>query len=92
MTRLDFMEHPEYVGREFEEYDIERCEVTIHVGAHEDHPEKKLWSVTTTGFRFSDTYQAIARKAMCYLCQIYEKPIGRMSIKASSSRLGPSNA
>lgn len=33
------------------------------------------WSVSTTGFRFVDTYQVMARKALRYLCQIYEGPI-----------------
>jgi hypothetical protein len=33
--------------------------------------------VTTTGFRFGDTYQAVARKALRHLCQIYEEPIAR---------------
>ena len=31
--------------------------------------------MTATGFRFIDTYQVVARKALRYLCQIYEEPI-----------------
>jgi len=75
MARLGILDHPEYMGREYEEYGTERCEVTIYIRASKDFPDIKLWSVTTTGFRFEDTYQAIACKALRYLCQIYEKPI-----------------
>jgi hypothetical protein len=31
--------------------------------------------VTATGFRFGDTYQVVAHKALWHLCQIYEGPI-----------------
>ena len=31
--------------------------------------------MTATGFRFVDTYQVVAHKALRYLCQIYEEPI-----------------
>ena len=75
------MEHPEYAGREYEDYGTERCEVTVHIGPSEDHPDKMPFSVATTGFRFADTYQAVARKALRHLCQIYERPAGRTSIK-----------
>ena len=33
--------------------------------------------MTVTRFSFIDTYQAMARKALWYLCQIYEEPIAR---------------
>ena len=64
MTRLKIMEHPEYVGREFEEYAIKCCEFTIYIRPSEDYPDKKPWSVTTTGFRSADTFQNTARKAL----------------------------
>ena len=31
--------------------------------------------MTATGFCFIDSYQVVARKALRYLCQIYEEPI-----------------
>lgn len=74
-SRLGIMEHPEYVGREYHEYGTDRCEVTIHVGASERYRDTRPWSVSTIGFRFADTYQAVARKALRYLCQMYERPI-----------------
>ena len=66
--KVGILDHPKYMGREYEEYNTERCEVTIYIGASKDFPNIKPWSVTTTGFRFEDTYQAIARKALRYLC------------------------
>jgi hypothetical protein len=37
--------------------------------------------MTATGFRFTDTYQAIARKALQHLCWIYEEPIAHMPMR-----------
>ena len=37
--------------------------------------------MTATGFRFVDTYQVMARKALRYLCQIYEEPITRTPMR-----------
>lgn len=81
MSLLGIMEHPEYVGREYREYGTDRCEVTVHVGRSEYHPDTRPWRVTTTGFHFADTYQAAARKALRYLCQMYERHIGRLSMR-----------
>ena len=41
----------------------------------------KAWSVTATRFSFINTYQAMARKALQYLCQIYEEPIARTPMR-----------
>ena len=37
--------------------------------------------MTATGFRFIDTYQVVARKALWYLCQIYEEPIAHTPMR-----------
>ena len=68
MTRLDILDRPEYVGREYEEYGIEWCEVIVYVRASKDFPDIIPWVVSTTGFRFEDTYQVAARKALRNLC------------------------
>jgi hypothetical protein len=76
MQRLGIKGHPEYEGREYIEHEIEWCEVTVYVGKSEDFPDiAEAWSITTTGFRFADTYQFATRKALRYLCQTYEKPL-----------------
>jgi hypothetical protein len=37
--------------------------------------------MTATGFRFTDTYQAVAHKALRHLCQLYEEPIARTPMR-----------
>ena len=82
MQKLGIKDRPEYEGREYEEHETERCEVTVYIGKSEDFPNiAEAWSMTATGFRFADTYQAVARKALRYLCQIYEKPITRTPMR-----------
>jgi hypothetical protein len=80
--RLGIKGHPEYESREYIEHETERCEVTVYVGKSEDLPNiAEAWSITATGFRFADTYQAVARKALRYLCQTYEKPLARTPMR-----------
>jgi hypothetical protein len=82
MQRLGIQERPEYEGREYEEHGTERCEVTIYIAKSDDFPDiAEAWSMTATGFRFADTYQAVARKALRHLCQIYEEPIARTPMR-----------
>jgi hypothetical protein len=60
----------------------ERCQVTVYIGKSEEFPDiTEAWNVTATGFRFGDTYQVVARKALRYLCQIYEQPISRTPMR-----------
>ena len=75
-ARLGIPDHPEYVGREYVEHGMEFCEVTVHIGASDKFLEMKPWCVTATGSRLSDTYQLVARKALKYLCQMYEWHLG----------------
>jgi hypothetical protein len=65
MQRLGIQERLEYEGREYEQHDTECCEVTIYIMKSEDFPDiAEAWSMIATGFRFTDTYQAIAHKAL----------------------------
>ena len=41
----------------------------------------EAWNVTATGFCYVDTYQVVARKALQYLCQIYEELIARTPMR-----------
>ena len=75
-VRLGIPERPEYVGREFVEHGTESCEVTIHIGASDKYLEMQPWSVTATGARMPDTIQLAARKALRYLCQMFEWHLG----------------
>lgn len=76
LQKLGVRERPEYEGREFESHGTERCEVAVYVPKSEMFPEiSEAWSVSASGFRFSNTYRAVARKALRYLCQTFEGPI-----------------
>ena len=78
LQKLGVKDRHEYEGREYEEHGTERCEVTVYIGKSEEFPDlTEAWNVTAIGFRFVDTYQVVARKALRYLCQIYEEPIAR---------------
>jgi hypothetical protein len=65
LQKLGIQEHPKYEGQEYEEHGTERCEVTLYIAKSEDFPDiAEAWSMTTIGFHFTDTYQAIACKAL----------------------------
>jgi hypothetical protein len=60
----------------------ERCKVTIYIAKSEEFSDiTEAWNVTATGFRFGDTYQVAARKALRHLCQIFEGPIARTPMR-----------
>jgi hypothetical protein len=54
----------------------EQCKITVYIGKSEEFPDvTEAWNVTATEFRFGDTYQVTAHKALRHLCQTYEGPI-----------------
>jgi hypothetical protein len=82
MQSLGIQERPEYEGREYEEDGTQRCEVTIYVAQSKHYPKlAQAWCTTTVGFRFPDTYQAIALKALQHLCTTYAEPLARTPMK-----------
>jgi hypothetical protein len=80
-VRLGIPERPEYMSREFTEHGTESCEVTVHIGASDKYLEMQPWSVTATGSRMQDTVQLVARKALKYLCQMFEWHLGSTPMK-----------
>jgi hypothetical protein len=81
VDRIDIYEHPEYSSREYEDRGTLRCEMIIFDGRSRRFPDIDPFNVTATGFRLQDTYQMAARKALRYLCQIYEKHLGRTPMR-----------
>jgi hypothetical protein len=69
------------VGREFTEHGTESCEVTINISAIDKYLEMQPWGVTATGSCMQDTIQLAARKALRYLCQIFEWLLGSTPMK-----------
>ena len=69
LQKLGVKDRPEYEGCEYEKHGTERCEVTVYIGKSEEFINiTEAWNVTATGFRFVDTYQVVARKALRHLC------------------------
>jgi uncharacterized coiled-coil protein SlyX len=78
---LGIPERPEYMSREFTEHGTESCEVTVHIGTSDKYLEMQPWNVTSTGSRMQDVVQLAARKALKYLCQMFEWHLGSTPMK-----------
>ena len=82
MQKLGVKDRPEYEGHEYEKHGTKWYEVTVDIGKSEEFPGiTEAWNVTATEFCFVDTYQVVARKALRYLCQIYEEPMAHTSMR-----------
>lgn len=81
MDHVGIYDRPKYSFREFEDHGTLRCEMIVYVRRSSRFPDIQPWNVTATGFCREDTYQTIARKALRYLCQIYEKHLGHTPMR-----------
>jgi hypothetical protein len=68
---------PEYVYREYECFGTLRCRVLIFVGRSTLYLDIEPWLISTTGFRFADTYPKAARKALQRLRVVYRQHLRR---------------
>lgn len=75
LQRLGYTEPPMYYGREYEEGDMLKCEVHLHVPQHPSGPGIKSRCVTAFGRELSDTCQIAARQALMDYCQMFEEDI-----------------
>jgi hypothetical protein len=64
-----------YCGREYEEDDMLKCEVHLHVPQHPSCPGIKSRCVPAFGRELSDTCQIAARQALMDYCQIFEEDV-----------------
>ena len=72
LESLGVSECPRYYSREYEHHGTLRCRVILVIAKSDRYPDIQPWRVTATGFRYQDTYPLIIRKALRYLCQIFE--------------------
>ena len=72
LERIGVVDPPEYVYREYDSRGTLRCDVMIFVGKSTRYPDVDPWFISTTGFRFPDTYRKAARKALRRLRVIYK--------------------
>ena len=73
LESLGVTERPRYYSREYEHHCTLRCRVILVIARSERYPDIQSWRVTATGFRHQDTYPLAVRKALRYLCRIYEE-------------------
>jgi hypothetical protein len=70
---LGVIERPRYYSREYEHHGTLRCRVILVIARSNRYPDIQPWRVTATGFRHRDTYPLAIRKALRYLCRIFEE-------------------
>ena len=73
LERLGVTERPRYYNREYEHHGTLRCRVILVIAKSDRYPNIQPWRVTATGFRHQDTYPLAVRKALRYLCRIFEE-------------------
>jgi hypothetical protein len=73
MERPSITKHPRYYNKEYEQLGTLRCKVVLSIARSNRYPNIEPWRVTATGFRHRDTYPLALRKAIFYLCWIYEE-------------------
>ncbi|PVH64112.1 hypothetical protein PAHAL_2G190900 [Panicum hallii] len=72
LESLGVTERPRYYIREYEHHGTLRCRVILVIARSNRYPDIQPWRVTATGFRHQDTYPLTVRKALHYLCRIFE--------------------
>ena len=60
-------------SREYEYQGTLRCRVVLAIARSDRYPDIQPWRVTATGFRHQDTYPLAVRKALRYMCRIFER-------------------
>jgi hypothetical protein len=75
LERLGITERPRYYNREYEQLGTLRCRVVLSIARSNRYPNVEPWRMTAIGFRHRDTYPLALRKALRYLCLIYEEHI-----------------
>ena len=72
LESLGVTERPRYYSREYEHHGTLRCRVILVIARSDRYPDIQPWRVTATGFKHQDTYPLAVRKALYYLCLIFE--------------------
>ena len=69
---VEVVDPPEYVYREYNSRGTLRCDLMIFLGKSTRYPDVDPWFISTTGFRFPDTYRKAVRKALRRLHVVYK--------------------
>jgi hypothetical protein len=71
LERVGVRDPPEFIYRKYERYGTLRRKVLLFVGRSTLYPDIEPRFMSTTGFRFQDTYPKAARKALRCLRVVY---------------------
>jgi hypothetical protein len=77
LERVGVRDPPEFVYREYKCYGTLECKVLIFVGRSTLYPDIEPWLISTSGFRFQDTYPKAAWKALRRLRVVYRQHLRR---------------
>jgi hypothetical protein len=77
LERIGVMEPPEYTYREYTSKGTLRCDMMVFVGRSTRYPDVDPWFISTSGFRFADTYRKAAHKALRRLRVTYKHHLQR---------------
>jgi hypothetical protein len=77
LEHIGVIEPPEYAYREYTSKGILRCDMMVFVGKSTRYRDVDPWFISTSSFRFPDTYRKAARKALRRLHVIYKYHLQR---------------
>ncbi|PVH66308.1 hypothetical protein PAHAL_1G201900 [Panicum hallii] len=77
LKRVGIMEPPEYAYREYIAGGTLRCDMMVFVERSTRYPDVDPWFISTSSFRFPDTYRKAARKALRRLQVLYRHHLQR---------------
>ncbi|PVH62638.1 hypothetical protein PAHAL_3G349900 [Panicum hallii] len=77
LERVGVMEPPEYAYREYISGGTLRCDMMVFVERSTRYTDVDPWFISTSGFRFPDTYRKAARKALRRLRVLYRHHLQR---------------
>ncbi|PVH47956.1 hypothetical protein PAHAL_4G199300 [Panicum hallii] len=80
LERIGVMEPPEYAYREYTSKGTLRCDMMVFVGKSTRYPDVDPWFISTSGFRFPDTYRKAAHKTLRRLRVVYKHHLQRTSM------------
>ena len=81
LERIGVVDPPEFLYREYDSKGTLRCDLMIFMGKSIRYPDVDPWFISTTGFRFPDTYRKAARKALRRLRVVYKHHLQRTPMR-----------
>ncbi|CAO2043280.1 unnamed protein product [Urochloa humidicola] len=75
LREFGYIEPPKYVGREYIELGLHRCEVVLDIPSTPAHPGWAPWRVVAYGNELTDTWEIAAFEALTKFCEKHQEEI-----------------